>query len=758
MPHLLNRLGRFSARRPFAVIGSWLVVSVLVIGASGAFGRELEDSFEAPGVDSHQATELLTAAGSDQAGLTAQLVVTPRDERATFFGSADARAALAKIQAGAAGLPHVLGTSDPAGALAAGSEVAVRRGAVSADGRVALIRIRYPVLEELRADDLENLKAFGVQAAAGSPLQLEMGGDLFFAFEEPETGTGELVGMVAAAVILLVAFGSVIAMGLPIAIALFGLALGVSSMALVTYLVDIPSWAPELGSMVGLGVGIDYALFLVTRHREYLARGMSVEESVGRAVETAGQVIVFAGGTVVIAILGLAVAGVPMMTAAGIAIAAIVLIMVVASVTLLPAFLGLAGAWINRIGFRRIRARNGTRDGSQWRRWGEHVSRHAWAYAVGVTVLLLALTAPVLALSMGNPDEGTLPETRTERRAYDLTAAAFGPGSNGPLIIAVDIARDPSVIEPLRDAVGADAGIATVAPGEVDAAAGVATLVAIPTTGPQDEATRDTLARLRNHVVPRVLGTSPARAHIGGQTASFADVSDRVTERLPLFIAAVILLSFLLLVVIFRSIVVPLKAALMNLLSIGASYGVLVMVFQWGWGAGIIGLESTVPIVSFIPMFMFAIVFGLSMDYEVFLLSRVREEYLRSGDNDAAVIDGIAGTARVITSAALIMISVFLGFVLNDDPSIKMFGLGLATAIFIDATIVRMVLVPAAMTLLGDANWWTPRWLERLLPAVDIDGHAGSPMPEMQADPFPEADRAPAEPPRAVALNVKGGG
>ena len=357
MSHLLYRLGRFCARRPFAVIGSWLVVSVLVIGASGAFGRELEDSFEAPGVDSQQATELLTAAGSDQAGLTAQLVVTPRDERATFFGSADARAALAEIQAGAAALPHVLGTSDPAGALAAGSEVAVRRGAVSADGRVALIRIRYPVLEELRADDLENLKAFGVQAAAGSPLRLEMGGDLFFAFEEPETGTGELVGLVAAAVILLVAFGSVIAMGLPIAIALFGLALGISSMALVTYLVDIPSWAPELGSMVGLGVGIDYALFLITRHREYLARGMPVEESVGRAVETAGQVIVFAGGTVVIAILGLAVAGVPMMTAAGIAIAAIVLIMVVASVTLLPAFLGLAGTWINRLGFRRIRAR-----------------------------------------------------------------------------------------------------------------------------------------------------------------------------------------------------------------------------------------------------------------------------------------------------------------------------------------------------------------------------------------------------------------
>ncbi len=298
MSQLLYRLGRFCARRPLVVIGSWLVVSVLVVGASGAFGRELEDSFDAPGVDSQLATELLTAAGSDQAGLTAQLVVTPRDERATLLGSAE----LAELRTGAAALPHVLGASDPV---------------VSEDGRVAIIRIRYPVLEKLRADDLENLKAFGVRAAAGSPLRVEMGGDLFFAFEEPETGIGELIGLLAAAVILLVAFGSVIAMGLPIAIALFGLALGISSMALVTYVVGIPSWAPELGSMVGLGVGIDYALFLITRHREFLARGMPVEESVGRAVETAGQVIVFAGGTVVISILGLAVAGVPMMTAAG---------------------------------------------------------------------------------------------------------------------------------------------------------------------------------------------------------------------------------------------------------------------------------------------------------------------------------------------------------------------------------------------------------------------------------------------------------
>jgi len=366
------------------------------------------------------------------------------------------------------------------------------------------------------------------------------------------------------------------------------------------------------------------------------------------------------------------------------------------------------------------------------------VSTNAWAYVIGVTVLLLALTAPVLDLRLGFPDEGNLPDTRTERRAYDLVAGGFGAGINGPLVIAVDITEDPGVVAPLLGAVTADEGVAAVAPPEIDAEAGVATLLAFPTTAPQADATLETIKRLRTEVLPRVLALSPARAHVGGQTATWADIGDRIADRLPLFVAAVILLSFLLLTVVFRSVVVPLKAALMNLLSVGAAYGVLVMVFQWGWGGGLIGLESTVPIVPFIPIFMFAILFGLSMDYEVFLLSRVRERYLVTGDNDASVIHGIASTARVITSAALIMISVFLGFVVGDDPAIKMFGLGLATAIFVDATIVRMVLVPAAMKLMGDANWWIPGWIDRLLPSVEAAGEAGLPEPEMEADLVPE--------------------
>jgi putative drug exporter of the RND superfamily len=394
--------------------------------------------------------------------------------------------------------------------------------------------------------------------------------------------------------------------------------------------------------------------------------------------------------------------------------------------------LGLVGHRVNsRRSRRRPVAVTPPPSGGRWERWGRHVSNHAWPYAIGVTAVLLAMTAPVLSLRLGFPDEGSLPETRTERRAYDLVADGFGPGINGPLLVAIDISKDASMVEPLRKAISTDRGIASVTPAEVNTKVGVATLLAFPTTSPQDEVTLDTIHRLRSNVFPSVLNDSAATVHIGGQTATFSDVGGRVNDRLPFFIAAVVVMSFLLLTLVFRSIVVPLKAALMNLLSIGAAYGVMVMVFQWGWGKDLIGLESTVPIVVFLPMFMFAILFGLSMDYEVFLLSRVREEYLRTGDNDASVIHGIASTARVITSAALIMISVFMGFVLGDDPTIKMFGLGLATAIFVDATVVRMVLVPATMKLMGAANWWLPRWLDRSIPTIDIDGESGLGEPEM---------------------------
>jgi RND superfamily putative drug exporter len=710
MSRSLYALGRLAARRPLLTVAAWVLLAVAVVAGSAAFGRALDDSFGVPGSDSQRAERVLQRAGADEAGLTAQVVVTPREPGATFAGSPRAREAAQAVRDSLAALPNALGVSDPMAEIAPG-------------GGIARMTIQYPVLEGLTGADLDRLKdalAGAREGPAGRTLRIEANGDLFFAFEEPENGVGELAGVLVAAVVLLIAFGSLIAMGLPILLAVSGLALALGALPLIGHVIEIPTWAPILAAMVGLGVGIDYALLLVSRHREQLAQGMEMRASVALATATAGRSVVFAGGTVLVAILGLAVAGLPFLTAAGVAIAVVVLVTVSASVTLLPALLAMAGPWIDRLAVRPRRRASATA-GPRWERWAGHVARNPRRYLVASTALLLALAAPVLALRLGQPDDGTLPESRTERRAYDLVAAGFGPGVNGPFVVAVDTAGDAAAVGSLRAALGADPGIATVGPATADARTGIVSMVAVPRSAPQDAATRDTLVRLRADVIPAALAGSPAQASVGGQTAVFIDAADRVADRLALFIGAVVGLSLLLLVVVFRSIVVPLKAAVLNLLSIGAAYGVIVMVFQWGWGASLIGVESTVPIVSFIPMFMFAIVFGLSMDYEVFLLSRIREHYLATGDTHASVVRGLASTGRVITSAALIMVSVFLGFVAGADPSTKMFGLGLATAILVDATIVRTVLVPAAMTLLGRANWWLPGPLERLLPAEGRD-------------------------------------
>ncbi|MFI1104337.1 MMPL family transporter [Streptomyces melanogenes] len=726
----LLRLGASAARHPWRVIAAWLLAAMLAVLAAVAFGGRTADSMTAPGLDSRRAAELIERAGTGQEGMTAQVVVTPRHGGATFFDDDGARTALTRLQTEVKRLPHVLGTSDPARALDAGRGTAVRGGLVSADGRIAVVRVQYPDQSRLSAEDLDALVDLGDRLRAELPLRIEMGGSLFYAFSDPDGGASELIGILAAAAILFLAFGSLVAAALPIGMAVFGLTVGVATVTVLAGVTDVPTFAPVLGTMVGLGVGIDYALFVLARHREYLARGLEPHEAAGQAVATAGRPVVFAGGTVVVSILGMAVANVPFMTVGGFAVSIVVLTMVLASVTLLPAFLGAAGPRLARAG-RIVRALQNRKPGRLarrrdpaagaahapgWRRWIGHVSRHPVPYAVGAAGLLLTATLPVLGLRVGLPDDGSLPPSRTERRAYDLVAEGFGPGTNGPLVIAADPSGDPGVVDRLVATVAADPGIASVAPTHIDRATGIATFVVFPTTSPQDKATADTIARLRTDVLPTAIGHGPARAHVGGAAASLSDVGQRTSQRLPVFIAAVLAMSFLLLMLVFRSILVPLKAVLLNLLSIGAAYGIMVAVFQWGWGAALIGLEATVPIVSFIPMFLFAILFGLSMDYEVFLLSRVREEYLRTGDNGRAIVEGVSRTARIITSAALIMVAVFLSFAVAEDPSTKMFGLGLATAIFIDATVVRMVLVPATMTLLGRSNWWLPKWLDRMLP------------------------------------------
>ncbi|NUK00903.1 MMPL family transporter [Streptomyces lunaelactis] len=726
----LLRLGASAARHPWRVIAAWLIAATLAVLAAIAFGGRTADSMTAPGLDSQRAAELIERAGTGQEGMTAQVVVTPLDGGATFFDDDGARTALTRLQTEVKRLPHVLGTSDPAGALDTGGDTAVRGGLVSADGRIAVVRVQYPDQSRLSAEDLDALVDLGDRLRAELPLRIEMGGNLFYAFSDPDggderterqeqdRGRGEEADQLARAA------------ALPIGMTVFGLTVGVATMTVLAGVTEVPTFAPVLGSMVGLGVGIDYALFVLARHREYLACGLDPQAAAGRAVATAGRPVVFAGGTVVVSILGLAVANVPFMTVGGVAVSIVVLTMVLASVTLLPAFLSAAGPRLARAGrigralqtrklgrlARRRDPAAGAAHAAGWRRWIGHVSRHPVPYAIGAAGLLLTATLPVLGLRVGLPDDGSLPHSRTERRAYDLVAEGFGPGTNGPLVIAADPAGDPGVLDRLVATVAADPGIASVAPTHIDRATGIATLVVFPTTSPQDKATADTIARLRTGVLPTAIGHGPARAHVGGAAASLSDVGQRTSQRLPVLVAAVLAMSFLLLMLVFRSILVPLKAVLLNLLSIGAAYGIMVAVFQWGWGGALIGLEATVPIVSFIPAFLFAILFGLSMDYEVFLLSRVREEYLRTGDNGTAIVEGISGTARIITSAALIMVAVFLSFAVAEDPSTKMFGLGLATAIFIDATVVRMVLVPATMTLLGRTNWWLPKWLDWMLP------------------------------------------
>jgi RND superfamily putative drug exporter len=589
---------------------------------------------------------------------------------------------------------------------------AVTPPTLSPDGRTGFVTVAFHD-ETLQKDDAEDvLDAAEDGRAAG--IDVEVGGTI--ATVANEVGGQEGIGLAVAVIVLLVAFGSDIAMGIPIGSALFGIFIGLSGISILAGGIDVPTVSPMLATMIGLGVGIDYALFVVTRHRQFLHDGWSVPDAAGRANATAGQAVIFAGATVVIAISGLFLSGIPSIGIMGMASGIVVAVSMIAAVTLLPAFLGIAGHWIDRLRIGRHRAVELQAHETVSGRWAHRVGTRPAPYAIVALIALVGLAAPVLAMRIGFADDSNAPSDRTEHKAYELLSDAFGPGFTGPLTVVTSATNAPAVAARLAD----EPGVAGDSPVQVSPNGNAAVVFAYPTTTPQAPETEQLVHHLRNDVLDEVGDGSPA--YVGGFTAAGIDISQRLSSRMPLFIGAVVALSFVLLTVLFRSVLVPLKAAVMNLLSIGASYGVLVAVFQWGWAKDAIGLHDTVPISPFVPMIMFAILFGLSMDYEVFLLSRVREEYLRTGDSHRSVVDGLAGTARVITSAALIMISVFGAFVFAPDVLLKMFGLGLATAVLIDATVVRMVLVPATMALLGDANWWLPRWLDRLLPHVDVEG------------------------------------
>jgi RND superfamily putative drug exporter len=723
MSSFLYRLGERSARHPFRVFAIWLLAVVAVLGAQHRFGGREVDNLRVPGAESQRATDVLARSFPVQSGQTGDIVfhVTQGPVSAPAHRAA-IEASLAKMASGR----DVTAVSDP---------FDPRRPTVSADGRTAFATVNYSRQSLNKADVHQALAAAAVARQGG------VGAELTGSLSQTHAVEGkEMVGLLVAIVVLLVAFGSLMAAGIPIGTALIGLAVGLSGVGLLAATVQLPTASSLLASMIGLGVGIDYALFIVTRHRQHLHEGMGPVEAAGKATATAGQSVLFAGATVVIAIAGLVMSGIPGIATMGLAAALVVVVSMVVAVTLLPALLGLVGSRIDRWSLPHRPPVSGHARDTLSARWAHHVGRRPWRYAALSLAALVALAAPVAGLRIGFADDSNNPAHSTAHRAYDLLAAGFGKGFNGPLAIVVEdpAGASPRALSRIGRAVSGDPGIAVVEPAMINTTGQVAVVTALPTTSPQDAATAATVDRLRHDVLPGAVRGTGATAMVTGRTAMFADTSARLTSRLPWFIAAVVALSFVLLMVVFRSVLVPLKAALMNLLSIGAAYGVIVAVFQWGVAKGLFGLHSTMPVNPFVPMIMFAILFGLSMDYEVFLLSRVREEFQRTGDSHSSVVDGLASTARVITSAALIMISVFLAFVGGSDVTIKMFGLGLATAVAIDATLVRMVLVPATMSLLGRANWWLPAWLDRALPHVDFEG--GSPDGAAVIE-LPAADR-----------------
>ena len=597
-------------------------------------------------------------------------------------------------------------------------------------------------------------------------LNIQYGGDMFSTFELPAS---ELLGILAAVVILLIAFGSVLAMGLPIGTALFGLFTGIALVTLGSHVFTMPDFSTQLAAMIGLGVGIDYALFIVTRYREALHGGQDPETATATALDTAGRAVLFAGTTVMISLLGMFLVGLKFVSGLAVAGSLAVLTMMIASVTLLPAMLGFVRERIDVTTWRGVigllaptlaillavlfgapalamvgflitivviiasvtfaktlkhqipRRREKPRERTFWYRWSRMIQHRPWRFLIGGLAALIVLALPVLSIRLGFGDTGNLPEKQTPRQAYDLLAAGFGPGFNGPLTMVAQVpaGTDPATLQPVTDAVAATPNVAFASP-PIMVSNDLALWTVYPKSAPQDAATEKLVHTLRDDILPK----TGQDVKVGGITAISVDFSGYLASRLPWFIGAVLLFSFILLMTVFRSVLVPLKAVILNLLSIGAAYGVVVAVFQWGWGGSLLGLGRSGPIESWAPMMLFAIVFGLSMDYEVFLLSRIREEYDRTHDNATAVADGLTSTARVITAAALVMVCVFASFVLGDQRAIKLFGLGLAVAVLIDATLVRMLLVPATMELLGDRNWWLPKWLDRILPKLNVDGNA----------------------------------
>ncbi|TDC46785.1 MMPL family transporter [Jiangella ureilytica] len=722
-PGVLGRLAGVSYRRRGRVVAAWVVAIAAAFGLSAAFAGEFTADYSAPGSDSRQAQDLLEERFPAQSGDTIDVVVQAEGGVADPEVQADVTALLDELRT----QPHVVAVDDPYTAP----------GGISQNGDILVATVNLDVVlpDDMPVEETEELLALA-DAAERPGLEIALGGQTVALAEQGEIGS-EAIGMAAAAVILLITFGSVVAAGLPLIVAVAGLALSGALTGVVAALVDVPDWSTALATMMGIALGIDYVLLMVTRFREWRAAGLDPERATVATLDTAGRAVMVAGSTVMVSMLGLFAMGLTFMQGAALVTIVAVLVVMAAAATLFPALLGFWGGWVDRLrvplGRRgkptvQLAAGGHVEPSRAWLRWGTLVDRHSVIATVVGVGLLLALAAPFLGVRFGFPDAGNNLEDRSSRQAYDLLSDGFGPGANGPLLLVADLddASDQAALPALTEAVTATPGVAAAMPAVVNEAGDAALMTVLPSTGPQDGATEDLVHLLRDDVLPG----AGVEVHVGGVTATSIDSTANTAERLPLLIGGVVILSMILLLVSFRSIVIPITAALMNLLSVAAAYGVVALVLEGGWAGQLVGIDTETPMPAFIPVLVFAVLFGLSMDYEVFLISRMREAWTRTGDNARAIVEGLAGTGRVITAAAAIMVAVFAAFIPSSEVFLKVIGVGMAAAILVDATVVRMLLVPAVMHLLGRANWWLPSWLDRRLPQLYVEGRPEIYLPD----------------------------
>lgn len=735
MRNALYSYGRLAARRPWQLLTAWLLVAAAVVGVWVAVGTSIDDAITIPGSDSSRAQEIQNAVFPASALGNGTLVFHDADSSVT---SPEGRAA---IEASLLAVRDVDGVTQVVPPFP--QEPGQPTPRISADGHTAYAQVYFDVPPAALSEQDADRVLAAASPATDAGLEVLPGGQLAQAAAGDPGHRSELIGLAVAAVVLLVALGAAAAMALPLVSALVGLVLGLAAIGLLSQVGAIPDIATTVASMISLGVGIDYALFIVVRYRTARQEGQPHERALGVAVATAGAAVLFAGATVAVGLGGLLLAGLPLLTSLGWTAAVAVGLSVVAAVGVLPAVLGVVGSRLDAGALPRRRTKRASKAG-WWHRIGERTARRPWLAVVGSLLVLAVFIAPVADLELGQQDGGHDPVGTPTRQSYDLLESAFGPGVNGPLLVVADLGdtaqTDPATVQrqaaALSSALADVPGVQSVQGPRVSTDGSGALWQVVPTTAPSDPATGDLVTELREEVLPP-LATDGTQLHVGGQTAAKIDFTDQVAERLPLVLAVVIALSFLLLVVLFRSFVIPLTAALMNLLSVGAAYGILTFAFAEGHLTGLLGLDGPVPIESYIPLILFAILFGLSMDYEVFLVSSIAERWHAVRDNRRAVVTGLGSAGRVVTAAALIMFSVFVSFAGQDNPLIKMFGVGLGVAVLLDAVVVRGFLVPGIMVLLGRANWWFPRWLDRLMPRVDLEA---SPAADETPDGLPPTD------------------